>query len=632
MLKITQKYYRSVIGFFFIFVISVSMLFFGMDLGGPPQDSYAIRVNDTDVPYSEVYQRRREYQEQLRQAFGPNYLQFAGEHLREMNQRVVDNLVSEVVLLQFASQMGLTAGARQVQRAIQEMFEGQFSLALYDAFLQQRGFSARQFESRMQQEIVRMQLQGLIFDASLASEREALQMREAMLTRYTLEYLEINPELLKDQVTEIDQEALRAFFERNAIRYERPDLISYVYVSISPEDFMDLVEVTEQDIELHYTDNMNRYRTPDEVLVRQIKLEISDPQDPATRAGVRAFAEELIGRIEGGEDIGELAARYSDDAESKEMAGQVGWIKRGDRPQQYERAVFARTDGGLAPIIESDDGIYIASVEDYRPVAHRDLSEVRDQIEEEIRKREAPAYTAVMAADLYEKWLDSGKSLEDFAGSVSLVANESSGFLEQREDPEGMRGLTRRVMEAPELDRQLVDLRFASVLVSVTEYQERDIPDLERVRELVEADYRAEKASELARSIAQQSLEAFRSGERGSLSEVASEHDFLEVVELSGLSRRSPGQLLSRSSILADDVFGATSPHTLTDRFYQVEDTLYLVGVKAIEAPQEEELTRDFDQFREEASARLASNMFMSLVERRKKESTIQINQSVYVD
>ena len=144
MLKITQKYYRSVIGFFFIALISLSMLFFGMDLGGPQQDSHAMKINDTEISFSEVYQRRREYQDQLRQAFGPNYMQIAGEHLGEMNQRVVDNLVSEIILLQLAADLGLVAGARKIQSDIQEMFGGNFSLAMYEGFLQQQGFTARQ--------------------------------------------------------------------------------------------------------------------------------------------------------------------------------------------------------------------------------------------------------------------------------------------------------------------------------------------------------------------------------------------------------------------------------------------------------------------------------------------------------
>jgi len=629
MLKITQKYYRSVIGFFFIFVISVSMLFFGMDLGGPAQDNFAIRVDETEIPFSEVYQRRREFQEQLRQTFGPNYLQIARQYLEDMNQRVVDNLVSEVVLLQFASELGLTAGVRQVQKGIQEMFGADFSIDLYDAFLRQRGLSARQFEARMQKEMLLDQFQAIIADASVISNREALGMHRAMLTSYNIEALEISPDAAAESLPEIDEEELNEFYQRNAIDYQRSERIRYTYVMLNPSDFLDLVEVLEDDIELHYTDHMNRYRVPDEVLVRQIELEIPEGNQPAERAGVRAFAEELIERINSGTDIGELAGQYSDDEESKAMAGQVGWVKRGERFQEYERAVFSQTDGGLAPLIEGPDAFYIVSIDDYKPVKYRELSEVRAEIEAEIRKREAPAYTAVKAADLYEQWLESGKSLEEFAGTVSLVANETSDFLEQREDPDGGRGLTRRVIEAPELEKQLVDLGSGSALVAVKEYQESDVPPLDQIRDQVVLDFRQEQARQSVRMMAQEGLEQLRSGEASSVSELAEQYKLFSET-LSDLSRRSPGQLLSQSSIMSEDVFSADQSLVLTDRYYQVGDSYYLIEVKEISSPEPEDLTDSIDQYRDEASQRMASVLFSSLIESKKIEADININQSVY--
>ena len=326
-----------------------------------------------------------------------------------------------------------------------------------------------------------------------------------------------------------------------------------------------------------------------------------------------------------------MAQKHSDDSESKAMAGQVGWIKRGDGPQQYERAVFSVTDGGLAPLIELDNAFFIASVEDYRPVKHRELEEVKVEIEQEIRKREAPAYTAVRAAELYEQWLESELSLEEFAGGANLVTNETADFLDQREDPEGTRGLTRRVLEAPQLSKQLIEVGPISVLVSVKEYQERDVPDLQQIRDQVVRDFQKEQARQLALSTVQTALERLRSGEVESLEALAGEYGFA-VEELDGVSQRSPGILIAQSSGLGDDIFGLKEPQILFDRYYQIGENPVLVEVSDIAAPTESELREDFDRFREEASSRMAGSLLVSVIENRKKNSNIQINQAVYVD
>lgn len=74
-------------------------------------------------------------------------------------------------------------------------------------------------------------------------------------------------------------------------------------------------------------------------------------------------ANEVLAKLEAGEDFAELAAEYSTDPGSKDTGGTYGWVARGNFVPEYEEAAFS-AELNEPVIVQSQFGYHVIIVED----------------------------------------------------------------------------------------------------------------------------------------------------------------------------------------------------------------------------------------------------------------------------
>lgn len=95
----------------------------------------------------------------------------------------------------------------------------------------------------------------------------------------------------------------------------------------------------------------------------------------------RERAEEVLARLEGGEDFAFLAREYSADVSSRERGGDMSFFPRGVMPPQLEDAAFSLQVGQTSGIIESQFGFHIVQV------LEKEEREIIPEIYEELRQQ-----------------------------------------------------------------------------------------------------------------------------------------------------------------------------------------------------------------------------------------------------
>lgn len=76
----------------------------------------------------------------------------------------------------------------------------------------------------------------------------------------------------------------------------------------------------------------------------------------------RESAEEVLARLEAGEDFAFLAREYSEDVSSRERGGDMGFFPRGVMPPEVEDAAFSLEVGEISDIVPSQFGFHIVQV------------------------------------------------------------------------------------------------------------------------------------------------------------------------------------------------------------------------------------------------------------------------------
>ncbi|NMC63526.1 MAG: hypothetical protein GYA55_10225 [SAR324 cluster bacterium] len=640
MIKILRKYQRTVFGVLVIATAALAMGGFGLGrfMGGGPRERGAITINDVVIPYEEVHRQRRELEDFYRKRFGSNYEQFMEMLKLNVNQLVVDQIIANTLIDQEIKRLGFNAGAGELDMLLRtQVFPGGVDQDSFGRYLRDQRLSPEEFMGNLKRDLARQQLTGMLRDASVASKLEALSVLEREETKYTVSFVTFDPNNYIAKVDTPKEETLQAYYDENSLKYEAPERVAYDYVVFNARDFESSIEIFPEDVEGVYTENISKYELPDEVKVRAIQVtkpkgkEQKNESNDAALDAAKEKAEKALIRAKDGEDFVKLVTEYSDNAATKLIGGEMGWIKRGVMSKSFDNAVFALKGPGIAELVETPEAFLVVEVEEYKEKSAKPLDSVRKEIEDEIRKREAPTYASEQAHKYLSEWIKSGKSLREFASENKLTVNPSGGLLAKEKDPDtAVSGLTRKIFEMPGEERQVVEMGDKSILVHIVDFKEVETPPFQEVRSLVIEDVKKKEANRLAESASKEFLDNL---------EKSSDKNLEKAAQKLGLKSESKENLqagLARELPFVDDVvhsaiFSAGQPGLLKD-VMSVQGKYYVFQIREINKPKIEEMQKKVSQKQEEVSVENGEILLQSLINRLKAAAKIEVDPGLMVE
>ncbi|MCB0328811.1 MAG: SurA N-terminal domain-containing protein [Bdellovibrionales bacterium] len=621
-----HKYYRSVLGTFFICVIGFSMLFFGVDFGGGRSgESYAVKVNDTEVSFEQFSQRKQLRTNQLLRMLGPNYQQFAAQLLEGMNQRIIDDIIKETLLQETAREVGMAPGEAVVPKLVYNAFGPNFTMESYRAFLRSIGSTEKEYHAQVASQTLGSQVQNLLRQASYSPPPLVIKgLYEQQERKYSARIIGLTEAAAKERVEEPSEEKLKEFFEENVIEYELPPRIRATYIVAKTDHFLNEVEVLDEDVELYYVDNEKRFRNPAGVKIREIALDM-DSADMTAKIGVESLADELFEKVEKGEDLKSLAVEYSDDTKKGDPSG---WIEKGSQGAQFDKEFFGEdVKVGKRALIKDGSKARIVELIEQQEISIKPLDEVREEIIKSLKDRDAPIFAAEKARELFDKWQTEGSKLEDLSKEygieVSAIA-ELTGL----ENASGIqRPIVKDALEFPGETQLLVDTGEALALVRVDEFRDTEVPDFASVREKALDDYKSEQAKTLARDLSDKLLTDLESGEltdealkeRGATVELVSEKrsEEFNTVPLSSTEVRQA-------------VLGTDSPRIVSGSPFEVNNAFYIIQITEVKDPDPANFQERSATIKKQSAEQLALLLEESLVSKLKAETDIDVHPATF--
>lgn len=148
---------------------------------------------------------------------------------------------------------------------------------------------------------------------------------------------------------------------RNEARTERIQQLFYqLQLRDAPE-----IPVSEEELRALFEEAQATLgQRPKTMTFRQVV--VAPTSSDEARDVARQEAEELLERIQAGEDFAELATEFSDDPGTAELGGDLGWFRRGRMVREFEDAAFALFDNEVSNVVETEFGFHIIKVERYR--------------------------------------------------------------------------------------------------------------------------------------------------------------------------------------------------------------------------------------------------------------------------
>ena len=333
-----------------IFVFAIN---FGPWMGGGGGNSpYVAVVNSQAISTSHLQIAYRNHVQEMRR-YNPD---FAKDETRVVSakKQVLDNLVNQELLAQWARKQGLVVSDARLAQTIREQFTSHdqpFDRELYQRIV--AGVyqtTPKQFEDLFRRELLAQAAHQLLSYHVQASEAEVKQAFQTRHNKVSVEAIQID----------------EAFFKPN-----KPP---------SEKELNVFIKTNNQEIKEEYSSHLSRYRTPKKVRARHILIKIDDKASSEKKKQAREKIDQAYKRVaENKEDFATVAKEISEDS-SSHKGGDLGFFTRKDMVKPFANAAFMLKQNEISEVVQTRFGYHIIQVQEIQKAQEQALQEVRNDI------------------------------------------------------------------------------------------------------------------------------------------------------------------------------------------------------------------------------------------------------------
>lgn len=485
-----------------------------------PGTSAVATVNGEEISAQELDRAYQNQRAQMESQFGESVAQLfsSEEYLANFRRSALDRLISEKLIQQQASEIGLRVSDEQIRETIVRMpefqFGGQFDNERFQTILRQNGFSPADFRNYLRIQMTQNQLAAALTTSAFALDSEVEEAN--MLQRQTRDakYLMVSAASFADSV-EVSEADIETFYNNNIASFDTEEKVKLAYVKLSVEDLKGRVSVDDDAVRTFYEANLPSYGKEEERRVSHILIESGDDVDAA-----RAEIEALKAQLDNGADFATLASENSDDTFSAENGGDLDFITPEMMDAEFDEAAFALDSvGDVSDIVETDFGFHIIKLTDINEAQTKSFEEVASDIRESLLYDQAMEKYFELQNTLAEIAFEVPDTLEDAANAVNLPVQETALF-SRNTAPEELNlpallddAFSSELIEE-RLNSDIIELDDENIVaIRVIEHEPQRTQSLGEVRDSITASVKSTKAREAAQAWASDVAVKVRAGE-----------------------------------------------------------------------------------------------------------------------
>ena len=488
--------------------------------GGGPQ--IVATVNGEEITRTQLDQAYQQRQAELRQMLGERFDPSLFD-TRQLRRQTLQQLIDRQVLVDYARRNGLRAGNTDVARSVrsQPIFQvdGSFSMDRYRTILEQNGLTPEAYEAQMRRDLSITLLQRAVQTSAFTTDRALDRLLELQGQRRELAWATVPASAYQDDV-EVTEPALQTWYDEHPERFRVPEQVQLRYLRLSPEPIAEDITVSAADVEARYEERSASTRNSSARDVRHILASVPQGADDAAVQSALEEIESARERIQEGETFAAVAESVSDDPGSAAQGGSLGTIERGDVDAAFADAAWSLTPGELSEPVRTPFGWHLIEVTDALAPEMPPLEQMRDQIREQIALERAERRVFELANEVDTLAFENPADLEPAAEAAGIEVR-TTGWIAASgaedgiasEPPVLQTAFSQDMLESRE-NSELLELSDGGyAVIRVTEYRPARIEAFETVREDVEAAYVSEQARASARAAARSIADAVQSGE-----------------------------------------------------------------------------------------------------------------------
>ena len=514
MLQSIRDRAQGIIVWTIVGLIIITFALFGLSsyLSGTAKAVVAT-VNGVEISETELLREYQNAQQRLQQMLGANYrADLFNEQI--MKEQVLEGLIQRELINQQLDAENYHVAPQQVVATLQQMpafqdTNGGFSAENYRRVLSLQGIPAELFEMQLARDIANEHLRNGIVRSTFVTEAEGQRYQSLQEQQRKIGYLRIPQQRYLEKITVSDAE-ISAFYEQYADEFRTPEEVSVDYIELNLADLAKQFEIGDAELRDYYEQHQENYVSQQEQRkVRHILVKVdADVNDEAARKQI----ESLATRVQNGEDFAAIAKAESQDPGSAAQGGDLGFISLGIMDKAFEQAAFQLAQNQLSQPIRTRFGYHLIEVTDIKPVELTPFDEAKVLIRKDLQTQQAEQRFYEEVDKLNNLSYEIPDSLIPVAEQLGLQVKQSPLFTAS--GGEGLFSNDRIVSAAfseevlqQNRNSELLEISDTHVVVlHLREHKAASQRPLDQVRELIAGRLKQQQAREMADQDAQTAL------------------------------------------------------------------------------------------------------------------------------
>lgn len=541
MLQTIRDRTSGLVAGFVVAIIVIPLAFWGVESfvsgGGDP---VVAKVGDQKIHDSQF---RRAYEQRYQQ-----YLQLMGESFRadqfdqaRFQQSVLDDMTQESMLRQHAEDAGYRASDAVLFAAISAIpafqRDGKFDSETYKSALSAQGMTPERFEAQLRQSLEIDQMREAVVESAFMTPVEVKQLL-GLATQEREVSVALLPRARYRAQASVSDAELQTKYEETKTQWMAPERIRLAYVELSATTMSDAAAPDAEVLKVLYdAEKQGRFTAPEQRKARHILISFG-----ADKAAAKKKIEDLAAQLKNGGDFAALARSSSDDKGSQATGGDLGWLRRGQMPESFEKSLWSLDKNELSEPVETEFGWHLIRVDEIQAADARsfDDAEVQEELLTLYRNRERQKHFQDLADKVEQLAFENPTSLDAVAAELKLPVQTTEWFT--RGGGEGLAAeaavqqaaFSAEVLKDGENSKPIALGEDRIVVVRKAEYEAPRQRKLEEVADALRTQLLDEQVLKAARADADALLAALRKGEP--IAAAAAAHG-AEVRELGKLRR-----------------------------------------------------------------------------------------------
>jgi peptidyl-prolyl cis-trans isomerase D len=508
-----------------------------------PTDAAAASVNGDEVSRAALDRAYENERARMESQFGDAFATLASDaaYLQQFRQGILDRLIGEKLLDQIAQELGLRVSDEQIKKAIVNMQEfqvdGQFNNERYQALLRQAGFQTSGFRDYMRVDMTRKQVSLALLGTEFALSKETETVYQLQEQTRDARYLLVPAASFTEQVS-IAEEQISDYYQINISQFDTEQKVSLAYVELSLTDLLPTIEVSEEQAEEYYQQNLQNYRTDEERRASHILFESAEDDE-----AIKQQAEQVLAKVQAGEDFAVLAKTHSSDTFSAENGGDLDWFARGVMDSVFEEAAYALvTIGDVSSVVKSEFGYHIIMLTDVKAENITPFADVKEQILSEVKTEKAEEEFYNLQLRMAEVAFEVPDNLDEVAAIANKTIEQTTLFSRNQAPQAVANGKVLNAAFSPELieegvNSEVIELEDNHIMVvRIAKHEPERTRAVEEVNSQIEGLLVAQASQQAAREWAQAALTRLSQGEAIALQDLAVEWQEQQAIARRGSS------------------------------------------------------------------------------------------------